>query len=238
MLCLTPLQGYRKCISYETADISSVNILPSKPKCGRCDLSSLQASAPLLVREKGDVSALSTDYRSTSRPSLAASMVEGRAHGEFTNQVKHMSCYPKSTLADDAHRSNKNAENRKPELNLKWTSKSFPSFVVCSVDKGSQKIKMATTNKKSLHQPHKQSQFKNKTSLQPSSLGSKSMPAISLNGMATRSEFGNLLSHQHQVSFRNARPGFRYETLCLQGHNADSHTSHPETVVGPWISTP
>lgn len=235
VLCITPLQGYRKYISFEATDISTANTLPSKPKCGKSDSAGLQGSAPLLVREKGDMSA-------TSHPSLTPSLVEEHAHSTFTNQVKHMKMldrYPKSPLSSDAHRTSKNAENRKPELSTKWASKSFPSFVVCSVDKDSQKTKMPINSKKSLHQSQRQSQSKTKTALQLSSLGNKSMPAISLNGMATRSEFGHLLTHQDQVSFGSAIPGFRYETLCLQGHNTNRHNSHaPVTVVGPWISTP
>lgn len=234
VLCITPLQGYRKYISFEATDISTANIPPSKPKCGKSDSAGLQGSAPLLVREKGNMSA-------TSHPSLTPGLAEERARSTFTNQVKHMKMldrYPKSPFSSESHRTSKNAEDRKPDLSIKWTSKSFPSFVVCSVDKDSQKTKMATTSKKSLHQSQRHSHFKTKTQGQLSSLGSKSMPAISLTGMTTRSEFGHLLTHQDQVSFGSARPGFRYETLCLQGHNANRHNSHPVTVVGPWISTP
>ena len=141
-------------------------------------------------------------------------------------------------------------DNKEPVMSVKWTSRSFPSFVVSSMNtsavqtqtQDSQSIRKRMASNRDRFSPHKVKglnphQQHCAASKPLHSLGRRSMPVISSSsGMATKSEFGHLLRHQTQVSFCNSRPGFRYETLCLQGHNAVKG-SPPVTIVGPWITT-
>ena len=214
--------------------IGTSNILPSKPKCSKYDCSDF------LGKGKGNQSALN---RSTSHSNITASLIEEQGHSELSKQVKHVKLdgfanhYSASGITVDAHRALKNAENSTPEMDSRWLSKTSPSMVLCSIGKDPQVTKKSGTkisSKKSLHRTRRQAH--SKTTFHLSGLGSKSMPAINPNGMATRSEFSHLLRHQPQVSFGNTRPGFRYETLCLQGHNTSN--PQPMAVIGPWISTP
>ena len=219
-------------------DIGTAGILPSKPKCSRYDSTGLQTSATLLGREKGNQSTLN---RSMSHSNVTAGLVEEQAHSELSKQMKHVKLnhftdHYSSAITVDAH-SALNAENSKPETDIRWVSKTSPSLVLHSIDKDPKVTKIRRTklsSKKGLHRTQKRAH--SKTTFQLSGMGSKSMPTINPNGMATRSEYSHLLHHQPQVSFGNTRPGFRYETLCLQGHS----TSNPQTVsvIGPWISTP
>lgn len=219
-------------------DIGTAGILPSKPKCSRYDSTGLQTSATLLGREKGNQS---TVNRSMSHSNVTAGLVEEQAHSELSKQMKHVKLnrftdHYSSAITVDAH-SALNAENSKPETDIRWVSKTSPSLVLHSSDKDPKVTKIRRTklsSKKGLHRTQRRAH--SKTTFQLSGLGSKSMPTINPNGMTTRSEYSHLLRHQPQVSFGNTRPGFRYETLCLQGHS----TSNPQTmsVIGPWISTP
>lgn len=215
-------------------DIGNPDILPSKPKCSRYD------SADFLGKGKGNQSALN---RPTSHSNITASLTEEQGHSELSKQVKHVKLNgfanhcSTSAITVDAHRALKNAENSKPEMDSRWLSKTSPSMVLCSIGKDLQMTKKSgakLSSKKSLHRTRRQAH--SKPTLQLSGLGSKSMPAINPSGMATRGEFSYLLRHQPQVSFGNTRPGFRYETLCLQGHNTSN--PQPMAVIGPWISTP
>ena len=228
------LQGYGRTISFEMTAIGTSDILPSKPKCSQYD------STDFLGKGKGNQSALD---RSTSHSNITASLIEEQGHSELSKQVKHVKLngfanhYSTSAITVDGHRALKNAKNSKPEMDIRWMSKTSPSMVLCSIGKDPQMTKTSgakLSSKKSWHRMHRQAH--SKTTFQLSGLGSKSMPAMNPNGMATRSEFSHLLRHQPQVSFGNTRPGFRYETLCLQGHNTSN--PQPMAVIGPWISTP
>ncbi len=130
-----------------------------------------------------------------------------------------------------------------PVMSIKWASQTFPSFVVSSAKKPIPDILKSKTSSpkvigsnRQLSQAFRSRPISSKTSLPFNDLGGRNMPLISPSGLATKSEFSHLLRHQTQVSFHgNTRPGFRYETLCLQGHNTDNIDS--SSVVGPWITS-
>ncbi len=135
-------------------------------------------------------------------------------------------------------------EEKAPTMSVKWASQVFPSFVVSSANKSppdAQKSKTSSTKVASKKQPSQASRSRHmspKTPLPFHEFDTRSIPLISPSGMATKSEFRHLLRHQTQVNFHNnSRVGFRYETLCLQGHNTNSSNSTPVAVVGPWITT-
>lgn len=135
-------------------------------------------------------------------------------------------------------------QSKDPSVTVKWTSQTFPSFMVSSVNGSSldsQKARASIGNTRSLQGLHhrKSNGAERASPFQDTGMESKSMPLISAssNDLATKSEFRHLLRHSTQVSFQNSRPGFRYETLCLQGRNATITDSFPNRVVGPWITT-
>ena len=202
-------------------------------------------------------------YRYEHQPSLqrstSATLVgdKNEAAKDRTTQ-KHDSARTRnyaSLSSSAAFATERSTENKEPVMNVKWTSRSFPSFMVSSMNtstapqtqtQDSQSIRkraagnrdrFGTQKAKGLN-PHQEHRAANNNKAFHS-FGMRSMPAISSGGMATKNEFGHLLRHQTQVKFGSSvssRPGFRYETLCLQGHNAVK-SSPPVTIVGPWITT-
>ena len=194
-------------------------------------------------------------YRYEHKPSLRQSMSATLA-GDKNEAVKdrgtrkHDSARtrnypsPSSTFATRE----RSTESREPVMNVKWTSRSFPSFVVSSMNASmapqtqdraiDNHDRLGTQKTKGLN-PHQKHHHATCTNKAFHSLGTRSMPVISSGGLATRNEFGYLLRRQTQLKFGSSvgsRAGFRYETLCLQGHNAVKG-SVPVPIVGPWITT-
>lgn len=138
--------------------------------------------------------------------------------------------------------------------NFKWTSQTFPSFVVCSLNSASGPAAKlaghAPLAAASLPFPSRAGRGRGRGRRKggrhghrpPPSLSSphsRSMPLIQ-----PRSEFGSLLRRRSQVGFRSGvQPGFRYETLCLQGNDVVTSSPHshvasePMSIVGPWITS-